>query len=417
MSRTAPRLRALAAALAATSVLAACGLSDSGASNPSASSPAASSSSPAPSTSSPEPSSSSAEASTPAPTASEPSTPAVTDSATPDPTEGGATRAATLVFTGEVLMHQSLIDTALHNAGGRQFDFRPMFDGIKGLVTKADLAVCHLELPIIPDGEGMEPRYATPPQVLDALAYSGFDRCSTASNHALDRGAKGSNATLAAFDRVGMTQHGTARKASEAEPAVLDVRGIKVTHLSYTEVRGNPEPGDQPWRLSDAQKDRILADVAKARKKGAEWIAVSIHDSDELHYQPTENQKGWDHWLTDVAKVDLVVGTGSHVPEPVGERQGRFVLYGLGNLINWRLDARDSVIARVRIERQPDGSVRTATPELIPTFTEESRGYEVLDARMFHAKDLDTRTQSDLRASFRRVDPYVDPWIPKLKQG
>jgi len=312
-------------------------------------------------------------------------------------------------------MHQSLIDTALHNAGGRQFDFRPMFDGIEDLVGAADLAVCHLELPVIPDGEGMEPRYAAPPQVIDALADAGFDRCSTASNHALDRGQKGSDATLKAFDRLGLTQAGTARKASEAEPTVLDVGGFKVTHLSYTEVRGLPEPSGQPWRLSDANRDQILKDVAKARKMGAEWIAVSIHDSDELHYQPTDNQKSWDHWLTDVAKVDLVVGTGSHVPEPVGERGGRFVLYGLGNLINWRLDARDSVIARVRIERLPDGSVRTVTPELIPTFTEESRGYEVLDARTFHAKELDKRTQADLKAAFRRIDPYVDAWIPKLQ--
>ncbi|MGE0820403.1 MAG: CapA family protein [Candidatus Nanopelagicales bacterium] len=405
-----PSVRALACAAASAALLAGCSLAGSDAATPAAT-PTTGPASASPSTSDPTPSSSAP--STPASTTSA-ATPAVTDSATPDPTDDPAVTSATLVFTGEVLMHQSLIDTALHNAGGRNFDFRPMFDGIKNLLTAADLAVCHLELPVIPDGEGMEPRYAAPPQVMDALAYAGFDRCSTASNHALDRGVKGSNATLVAFERVGMTQHGTARKASEAAPTVLDVGGIKVTHLSYTEVRGLPEPGDQPWRLSDASRDKILADVAAARKLGAEWIAVSIHDSDELHYQPTPNQKSWDHWLSDVAKVDLVVGTGSHVPEPVGERDGRFVLYGLGNLINWRLDARDSVIARVRIEKQADGSIRTLTPELIPTFTEESRGYEVLDARTFHAKGLDQRTQADLKAAFRRVDPYVDAWIPKL---
>jgi poly-gamma-glutamate synthesis protein (capsule biosynthesis protein) len=340
-----------------------------------------------------------------------------TDSPTPAASTSGATRGATLVFTGEVLMHQSLIDTALHNAGGRQYDFTPMFDEIKTLIGGADLAVCHLELPVIPDGEGMEPRYATPPQVIDALEYSGFDRCSTASNHALDRDAKGSDATLKALARVRMTQAGTAGGAGADKPTVLDVNGIKVTHLSYTEVLGKPEPRDQPWRLSEAKKDRILADIAQAKKLGAEWIAVSIHDSDELHYQPTPNQKSWDHWLTDVAKVDLVVGTGSHVPEPVGERSGRFVLYGLGNLINWRLDARDSVIARVRIERQADGSIRTLTPELIPTFTEESRGYQVLDARKFRDRGLDTHTKADLREAFRRVDPFVDAWIPRLQQG
>ena len=195
-----------------------------------------------------------------------------------------------------------------------------------------------------------------------------------------------------------------------------------MTVLKSRAVAGNPPgvaqikgPDIQEWASTGLLDTDVLKDVAKARKMGAEWIAVSIHDSDELRYQPTENQKGWDHWLTDVAKVDLVAGTGSHVPEPVGERDGRFVLYGLGNLVNWRPDARDSVLARVQIERQADGSIRTLTPELIPTFTEESRGYEVLDARLFHAKDLDKRTQTDLRAAFRRVDPYIDAWIPKLQ--
>ena len=218
-----------------------------------------------PTAASPTPGSSSA-APTPSPTTptAEPTTsePAVTSSppeseppATPDPTEtaeqgGGDT--ATLVFTGEVLMHQSLIDRALTNGGGRTFDFRPMFTAIKPIIAGADLSVCHLELPVIPKGEGMEPRYATPPQVIDALADAGFDRCSTASNHALDRGARGSDATLAAFKRTGLTQSGTSGGPGGLEPTVLDVNGFKVAHLSYTEVGGLPIPADQPWRMATA---------------------------------------------------------------------------------------------------------------------------------------------------------------------
>jgi poly-gamma-glutamate synthesis protein (capsule biosynthesis protein) len=321
-----------------------------------------------------------------------------------------------MVFTGEVLMHKSLIDQALQNGGGRNYDFRPMFDEIKGLISSADLAVCHLELPVIPKGEGMEPRYATPPQVIDALKYAGFDRCSTASNHALDRGAKGNDATIAAFKRNGMTEAGTSGGPGGLEPTVMDVGGIKVTHLSYTEVGGKPIPAGQPWRMAMASKPRILADVKRARELGAEYVIVSIHDADELAYTPTRNQSDWDTWLVEKAGVDLVVGTGSHVPEKEDADKSAFVLYGLGNLINWRLNARDSVIAKVSLYRDGSGNVLARAPELIPTFTVEKLGYQVLDARGFRTARFDPEVRQYLRDSLDRVKPYVGPFVPPLSR-
>jgi len=318
-----------------------------------------------------------------------------------------------LVFTGEVLMHQSLIDRAKQNGGGRTYDFRPMFTDIKRIISGADLAVCHLELPYIPDGEGMNPRYAAPKQVADALKYAGFDRCSTASNHIFDRGIKGIDATLASFRRTGMTQAGIASSAAGQRPTVIDVGGIKVTHLSYSRVAGLRLPSNQPWRVSMASRSKILADVRAARAKGAEYVVVSIHDSDELAYRPTAGQKSWNQWLTGTAGVDLVVGTGSHVPEAAVRSGGKYILYGLGNLINWRLNARDSVIARVYIKRGADGKVRAVrAPELIPTFTVEKLGYKVIDSRTYTQNIRDPEVRALLRQSYNRVAPYIAGSIP-----
>jgi poly-gamma-glutamate synthesis protein (capsule biosynthesis protein) len=248
-----------------------------------------------------------------------------------------------------------------------------------------------------------------------ALDYAGFDRCDTASNHILDRGAAGIDATLDDIDKYGLTQAGIARSAAGQAPTVLDVRGFKVAHLAYTEVAGKPAPPGQPWRLSMAVKSRIVSDVRKARAMGAEYVVVSMHDADELHYEPTANQRKWDEWVIDVAGADLVVGTGSHVPEPV-EAHGRGqILFGLGNLINWRLNARDSVIARLTLSRDPDGAVVASTAELIPTFTDERLGYQVLDARSgIGAARLDDQIRADLAASLARVRPHVGRWIPPL---
>lgn len=408
------RTAALASLLVVGVALSGCGLSDSGATpTPPPSGAATDSATPDPTTAPPTPSEQ--------PTTEQPTTeePQPTDSPSGGTGTGTGTpltaQTATLLFSGEVLMHQSLIDRALHNAGGRNFDFRPMFDEIRDIVSSADLAVCHLELPVIPDGQGMEPRYATPPQVIDAVADAGFDRCSTASNHILDRGTQGIDATLKAFDRTGMTQAGTARNQREAAAMtteILDVKGFKVAHLSFTEVDGRPAPADQKWRVSEAGKSVIKADIAKARQAGAEYVVVSIHDADELAYSPTVNQTKWDEWLLDEGGADLVVGTGSHVPEPLEARNGGFALFGVGNLINWRPNARASTLALVTLTRQADGSIKALTPNLIPTFTVERMGYQVVDARLYKEKKYDAATRRDLKQVYDKLKPIIGQWVP-----
>ena len=152
--------------------------------------------------------------------------------------------------------------------------------------------------------------------------------------------------------------------------------------------------------------------MKKARSLGAEYVIVSMHDADELNYTPTNNQTQWDNWLLEKADVDLVVGTGSHVPEPEAAVTDGFALYGLGNLINWRPNARDSVIGRVTLSRKANGTVVATKPELIPTFTVESLGYQVLDARNYKGTQLDSDVRAALRESYQRVKPYVGQFVP-----
>jgi hypothetical protein len=56
-----------------------------------------------------------------------------------------------------VLTHGPVLRQA--NAYGRRvnrpYDFRPMFAGIRPLVSRADLALCHLEVPLSRDGRGI----------------------------------------------------------------------------------------------------------------------------------------------------------------------------------------------------------------------------------------------------------------------
>src|SRR5438132_2549298 len=54
-------------------------------------------------------------------------------------------RVFTLVASGDVIPHSSIIDRARFDGGGAGYDFRPMFSGIKPVVSRADLALRHMD--------------------------------------------------------------------------------------------------------------------------------------------------------------------------------------------------------------------------------------------------------------------------------
>src|SRR6056297_443949 len=111
-----------------------------------------------------------------------------------------------------------------------------MFDDIAPVIEQADLAVCHLETPIAPVGEefSTDALYGVPPEIVSAMAGAGFDRCSTASNHALDRYGRGVDRTIEVLEVNGMGQSGMARNEAESLPSVFVVGGVAMSHLSYT---------------------------------------------------------------------------------------------------------------------------------------------------------------------------------------
>jgi len=188
-------------------------------------------------------------------------------------------QAITFAFTGDVLSHTPLIDQAKRTAFANStaelqldYDFRPMFLDIKPLISGVDIAVCHLETPIAPDGEELStyPFFGVPKEITTAIADAGFDRCSTASNHAYDRGNDGIDATVNALQDAGVKQSGMARTPDEIEPHVVVVKGIKLCHLSYTfSYNGLLMPDETQWRSAIINTERILRDAKRAREVGS----------------------------------------------------------------------------------------------------------------------------------------------------
>lgn len=252
-----------------------------------------------------------------------------------------AVRGFTLVASGDVLPHTSIIERANSDAGGNGYDFRPMLAGVKPIVSGADLAICHMETVYGADGDYTGyPTFKSPPQVADGLAATGYDACSTASNHTLDDGADGIRRTLDALDRAGVRHAGSARTAREASGAgMMRAGGARVAHLAYTyDTNGIPLPQGQPWAVALIDPDRIVADARAARKAGADVVVVSLHWGTEWQDEPDEQQLRLSKLLTASRTdgrpdVDLILGTHAHVPQAYEKVNGTWVVYGMGDQV------------------------------------------------------------------------------------
>ncbi|MFD8142996.1 CapA family protein [Streptomyces sp. NPDC059708] len=253
-----------------------------------------------------------------------------------------AARGFTLVASGDVLPHTSVIRRAAADAGGEGYDFRPMFSAVKPLVSAADLALCHMET-IYGDDDGPfsgYPAFVSPPSVADALKDAGYDGCSTASNHTLDDGAEGLKRTLDRFDKVGLGHAGSARTAAEAARTTLYTAGsAKVAHLAYTyDTNGYPMPDGQPWAVNLMTQDKIVADARAARKAGADVVLVSLHWGTEWQTEPDETQLSLGKALTASQTggrpdIDMILGTHAHIPQAYEKVNGTWIVYGMGDQV------------------------------------------------------------------------------------
>ena len=266
----------------------------------------------------------------------------------PSAVGGGASARTgfTLVASGDVLPHDSVIGQAAADAGGRGHDFAPMLAGVAPVVAGADLAICHMETVYGPEGGPFTgyPAFTSPPQIAAALRATGYDSCSTASNHTLDDGPAGLARTLDALDRAGVRHAGSARTAQEAaRPTLLKAGDATVAQLAYTyDTNGYPMPEGQPWAVNLIDERRIVADARAARKAGAEVVVVSIHWGTEWQTAPDERQLTLGRSLTASRTggrpdIDLILGTHAHVPQAYEKVNGTWIVYGMGDQVAGRM--------------------------------------------------------------------------------
>ncbi len=316
-----------------------------------------------------------------APTTAASSTRAAAPAATPRPAPTGPP-AVTLAFSGDMLVSDELRAQAARDAGGAGFDFTPMLADVAPVVRAADWAICHQETPISADDNDLSgyPTFSAPYELAQAEKAAGYDACTTASNHTVDKGLAGIEATLDTFDRVGVRHVGSARSAQEAARwTIYRVRGVRIGHLAYAYgLNGFTAP--TPWSVNLIDPARIRADAAAIRRAGAQFVVVSLHFGTEKVQTPSAYQREVVDAVLRSPDVDLVIGHHAHVVQPIQRRpDGRWVVFGLGNLLAQQAlmpgegstpPHRDGVIVRVTIAPGPGGRYAVRRMGYVPTFVQ-----------------------------------------------
>lgn len=270
--------------------------------------------------------------------------PTAAPTATPAP--GGR---FTATFGGSVI-----VDTELRQAHyyseAEKYDFTEILSQVEEELT-ADLTMVTLENVISPEGKLSDTN--TTADVLPMLSGAGVDAVALGYRNAIDLGMEGLNATIAQVQDQGMTPLGAYANAADAavEKRILELGGVKVAVLHYTDVLS--DKGAKAIKKADAAyalpvdavsngADAVLDDVAAVRQQGAQVVVVSLSWSAASGKSaPTRKQIAFAQQLAD-AGVDVIIGAGSRVVQPVtwltgnladGSTGQTLCAYSLGSLV------------------------------------------------------------------------------------
>jgi hypothetical protein len=240
----------------------------------------------------------------------------------------------TVAVSGDLLPHLPVVARARALAGGDGYAFAPLLRELRPLIRRATLAFCHVETPLIPGPPAGYPSFRSPPELARAIRATGWDACSTASNHTVDAGQAGVESTLRALDRAGVEHTGSyASRRPRRRPLILRAKGVRVAYLAYTATT-NGIPPPHRWSVNLAHARRVLRDARRARRAGARAVLVNLHWGTEYRHAPDARQLRLARRLLRGRAITAIVGQHAHVVQPIRRLHGNWVVFGEGNLLS-----------------------------------------------------------------------------------
>jgi poly-gamma-glutamate synthesis protein (capsule biosynthesis protein) len=207
---------------------------------------------------------------------------------------------------------------------------------LRDLMSSADLTVVNHEGPAPDDAKyhagGFT--FTFDPSLHEGLADVGIDVVSLANNHIRNAGSSGVIETIRNLRRAGIRSFGAGRDAARARrPDCSEVGAVRICLLGYDAINTDVHAAtaDRPGAARLDIED-VKADIRRARRDGADVVAVMPHWGPEYVTDITAEQRRWARAMVR-AGADVVLGAHSHVAGPIAWVDGAPVLFSLGNLL------------------------------------------------------------------------------------
>lgn len=359
-----------------------------------------------------------------------------TTAAPTEPEELTVVSTATIVSTGDVLMHDPVLLSGQQDDGS--YDFSYIFQHIASYASAADYAVANLEGTLCGEDNGYAydgyPRFNSPDILVQNLKDAGFDMLLTANNHCYDTGTIGIARTLSVLEQMGVESLGTQASGEEPDYKVIEINGIRIGMVCYTfsTTQSNGLPAINGYytkaedqgtvNVFDASRPQVFYDdlelqIANMKAEGAEAIMLFIHWGEEFSYTQNTTQSAIAQAVCDLG-VDVIVGGHAHMVQPmelltstVDENHKTVCLYSMGNAVSNQRNGylreaksahtEDGVLFSVTFARYSDGTVALQNTDLLPCWVYQ---YNVNWTWMYEIIPLDIRTQDQWQSLYNMTD-------------
>lgn len=308
---------------------------------------------------------------------------------------------ATVLSTGDLLMHMPVVNTCLVNGS---YNFDSIFRYANEYISAADYAVANLETTLCGTDNGFNysgyPNFNCPDAIVDGARDAGFDMLLTANNHSYDTTLVGYKRTLEVTRAAGLETLGTYLSADEQKWTIVEVNDIKIGMLCYTYADALGPKGNPRLNLNSEIAEADLCNyftyknlpafyeevgqyLEEMKAAGAEATMIYLHWGVEYQLSPNENQTTMAQQLCDMG-IDVIVGGHPHVVQPMDLLESSLdpehktvILYSMGNAVSNQRSHMDSfrngysedgVLFSVTFSKYSDGTVYLEDVDLMPTW-------------------------------------------------
>jgi len=267
--------------------------------------------------------------------------PSPTRTPAPNPTPGKGPacpelRCTSITVTGDMLVHTQLWQQARADAaaaGQPGYTFVPLLEGQRRYIRNSDLITASKDV--------------------------GYQACTTASNHTIDRGTEGLLRTLDALDAAGLKHTGSYRTEAESkEILMLQTDAAKVAVIIGTYGHNGQIP-EYPWLVDELDPAAMIAKATQAKALGADIVLGVMHAGDEYASEANAQQQEVAHALVDSGQFTMIYGHHTHSVLPIENYKGTWIVYGLGNgvteLSPWYVLNNEGLLVRAQFSQNAAG--------------------------------------------------------------